>query len=81
MDLLTRRKTAEKIIGHECRNTEVGVGRDAQVEVIPYQKMYFRQKIVYLTFKNRTKLRYSKFPALEIHKKSIFSTKDSVFDF
>ena len=36
MDLLTRRKTAENIMGHECKNTEVGVGRDAQVEVIPW---------------------------------------------
>ena len=36
MDLLTRRKIAENIMGHECRNTEVGVGRDAQVEVIPW---------------------------------------------
>ena len=23
-------------MGHECKNTEVGVGRDAQVEVIPW---------------------------------------------
>ena len=36
MDLLTRRKTAENIMGHECKNTEIGVGRDAQVEVIPW---------------------------------------------
>ena len=48
MDLLTRdtvqkqtewqqcRKTAENIMGHECKNIEVGVGRGAQVEVIPW---------------------------------------------
>ena len=36
MDLLTRRKRAENIMGHECKNTEVGVERDTQVEVIPW---------------------------------------------